>query len=193
MKSLLNKKYFSITNFFILTACVSTENMNIPKAKKIPVELIQQEDVRIDNYYWLRDDSRSKEDVISYLKEENEYADMWFESKKPFKKELVEELFQQIPDQEISFPIENNGFSYYEKINKSDQLEKYYRKDSNNNEELLLDPNIKLKSQQFYSVGSLSPSHDNNLIGMSEDNNGRREYTIKFFDPKTGKYLNDVI
>ena len=193
MKSLLNKKYFSLTIFFILTACVSTENMNIPKAKKIPVELIQHEDVRIDNYYWLRDDSRSKEDVISYLKEENEYADMWFESKKPFKKELVEELVQQIPDQEISFPIENNGFSYYEKINKSDQLEKYYRKDSNNNEELLLDPNIKLKSQQFYSVGSLSPSHDNNLIGMSEDNNGRREYTIKFFDPKTGKYLNDVI
>lgn len=32
-------------------------------------------DVRVDNYYWLRDDSRCNPDMLSYLREENEYTD----------------------------------------------------------------------------------------------------------------------
>ena len=31
-------------------------------------------DVRVDNYYWLRDDSRCNPDMLSYLREENDYT-----------------------------------------------------------------------------------------------------------------------
>ncbi|KAG0456887.1 hypothetical protein HPP92_022044 [Vanilla planifolia] len=31
-------------------------------------------DVRTDDYYWLRDDSRSDPEILSYLKEENDYT-----------------------------------------------------------------------------------------------------------------------
>jgi hypothetical protein len=31
-------------------------------------------DTRIDNYYWLRDDERSRPEVLDYLREENEYG-----------------------------------------------------------------------------------------------------------------------
>ena len=43
---------------------------NIPEAKKIPKILNNHNDERVDNYFWLRDDTRTNEDVISYLKEE---------------------------------------------------------------------------------------------------------------------------
>jgi oligopeptidase B len=31
-------------------------------------------DTRIDNYYWLRDDERSRPEVLDYLRQENEYG-----------------------------------------------------------------------------------------------------------------------
>ena len=44
-----------------------------PVPKKIPKKLVSHGDIRIDNYYWLRDDSRANKEVISYLEKENKY------------------------------------------------------------------------------------------------------------------------
>jgi len=46
-----------------------------PAAKKVEHRMEMFGDVRIDNYYWLRDDSRSDPDVLSHLQRENAYAD----------------------------------------------------------------------------------------------------------------------
>jgi oligopeptidase B len=46
-----------------------------PAAKKVEHAMKLFNDVRIDNYYWLRDDSRSDPDVLSYLRQENAYTD----------------------------------------------------------------------------------------------------------------------
>ncbi|MCI74593.1 protease 2-like, partial [Trifolium medium] len=46
-----------------------------PVAKKVEHVMELFNDVRIDNYYWLRDDSRSDPDVLSYLRQENAYTD----------------------------------------------------------------------------------------------------------------------
>ena len=46
-----------------------------PAAKKVNHVMELFGDVRIDDYYWLRDDSRKNNDVLSYLQEENEYVD----------------------------------------------------------------------------------------------------------------------
>lgn len=46
-----------------------------PVAKKVEHKMELFHDVRIDNYYWLRDDSRSDPDVLSYLRQENAYTD----------------------------------------------------------------------------------------------------------------------
>lgn len=44
-------------------------------AKKVEHVMEMFGDVRVDNYYWLRDDSRSNPDMLSYLREENLYTD----------------------------------------------------------------------------------------------------------------------
>lgn len=46
-----------------------------PVAKKVKHVMELFGDVRIDNYYWLRDDSRSDPEVLSYLNQENAYTD----------------------------------------------------------------------------------------------------------------------
>ena len=168
--------------------------MKKPNPKKIPFEMTQHGDTRIDNYYWLRDDSRSNKDVINYLHLENEYTDNWFKKKYDYKSEIVKELIDQLPEEEISFPSNNNQYIYYQKLNKSDQLPRFYRKDLINNEEVLyLDPNIKLKTQKYYSVNSTKPAPNNKYIAYLEDNNGRREHDINIIDSSTLEIVDNEI
>ena len=177
----------------ILVSCGKNE-MNKPNPKKIPFEMTQHEDTRIDNYYWLRDDTRSNEEVLTYLQSENMFADQWFRSKYNYKNEIVNELIEQLSDEEISFPLSNNGYLYYEKLNKGDQLPRFYKKESPNGEEnLYLDPNIKLKTQEYYSINAIRPSRDNSLIAYLEDNNGRREHDIKIIDAVTLKIIDSAV
>ena len=46
-----------------------------PVAAVVPKVLTEHNDRRIDNYFWLRDDSRSEPKVLRYLQAENQYAD----------------------------------------------------------------------------------------------------------------------
>ena len=94
-----------------------------PTPKKIPHELTAHGDTRIDNYYWLRDDTRSSTDIIEYLESENIYLDHWLKSQPhDYRETIVSELLSQVPPEEISFPIIKKGYSYYEKKFTSQQL-----------------------------------------------------------------------
>ena len=166
--------------------------MQAPKPKKIPYILEQHNHSRTDNYYWLRDDSRTNKEMLSYLESENEYADQWFSSRKPYSDEIAAELIQQIPDEETSFGFTNNRIKYFNKIKKDDQLPRYFRM-VNGKEELLIDANENLKNQEYYSIQSISPSPSNKYVAFSEDNTGRREFTIKVLDTETMEVLADCI
>ena len=190
-KNLKITPYALVIILFVLS-CDMT-NTDQDKIDKIPVVLEAHGDKRIDNYYWMRDDSRKDPKVIEYLKSENKLADKWFDSKYDYQTEIVDELINQVPEKQISFPVINNSYKYYQKINKEDQLSRYYRKDKDNNEKLYLDPNLKLKDQVYYSIGSVSPSPDNSLIAFTEDNNGRREYQIKILDPNSLKIVDESV
>ena len=166
--------------------------MNPPRPKKIPYILEQHDHTRIDNYYWLRDDTRTNEDILSYLEAENEYADKWFKNRKPYSDEITNELIKQIPNEEISFGFTNNKIKYFTKIKKNDQLPSYFRL-VDDKEELLIDANINLKNQEYYLIQSISPSPCNKYVAFSEDNTGRREFTIKVLNTETMEILDDCI
>ena len=58
------------------TATMATEpKPKPPVAKKVEHVMEMFGDARIDNYYWLRDDSRTDPELLSYLKQENAYTD----------------------------------------------------------------------------------------------------------------------
>jgi oligopeptidase B len=45
-----------------------------PVARKVPRELTEHGDVRVDNNYWLRDDARADPAVLAHLGAENDYT-----------------------------------------------------------------------------------------------------------------------
>lgn len=66
---------FQRRNSIINEASQSLSNMEPPVAKKVKHEMEMFGDVRVDNYYWLRDDSRTDPQILAHLRDENAYAD----------------------------------------------------------------------------------------------------------------------
>ena len=163
-----------------------------PKPKKIPKILEAHGDKRFDDYYWLRDDTRQNKEIISYLEEENNYAESWFSKGKDYRKEVFEELVSFIPEEETSLKIKKNGFYYFSKIKSNEQHSVYYR-EKNHEVEEILNVNKLAENFDFYQISGISPSPDNKIIAFGEDINGRREFTIKFKSLEENKYINDVL
>ena len=68
-----------------------------PKAKRIPHAMTLHGDTRIDNYFWLRDDERSRPEVLDYLREENEYGQQVMATQRSLQERVLKEIIDRIP------------------------------------------------------------------------------------------------
>ena len=186
------KKYLGLyLSILILNGCNEMSSNNPPNPKKIPYELEAHGDLRIDNYYWMRDDSRSDPELISYLESENEYFKKWLDSKVDYQSEIYNELKDMIPAEEETLRVKDGNFYYYSRIKANQQYRTFYRNDSS--EEIILDVNKEAEGEEFYSAAGLNVSPSEDLLVYGEDLNGRREYTLRIKDLKTNKLLSDAI
>ena len=69
-------------------------------------------DTRTDNYYWLRDDERSDDAVLSYLKAENAYTEACMRGEEALRQRLFSEMVERIPQEDESVPYQRNGYRY---------------------------------------------------------------------------------
>ena len=69
----------------------------LPKAKQIPHAMTVHGDTRVDNYYWLRDDTRSQPEVLDYLHQENDYGREVMASQQALQDDLLQEIISRIP------------------------------------------------------------------------------------------------
>ena len=163
-----------------------------PQPKKIPKTLIAHGDERIDDYYWLRDDTRKDPEVISYLEAENQYLEDWFAANNDCRQEIYEELVSFIPPKEVSMKIKYGAYLYFSEITSDQQYKTYYR-ELDGNKELVLDVNTMAEGLEYFNIASVVPSSDNLLIAYAEDLSGRREYNIKVKDLASGEIIDNTI
>jgi len=156
-----------------------------PSPEKIPVTFEAHGVKRVDNYYWMRDDSRKDPKVIEHLNSENDYLENWFLSGTDRRDELFEEITARIPKKEDSVPIRLNNYEYFRRYEPDNEHAIYIRRKNKNSEEnIIMDVNELAKDQEFYQLANWSISPDENVLAYAEDTNGRRQYSIKF------KYLD---
>ena len=163
-----------------------------PQPKKIPKTLIAHGDERIDDYYWLRDDTRKDPEVISYLEAENQYLEDWFATNNDCRQEIYEELVSFIPPKEVSMKIKYGAYLYFSEITSDQQYKTYYR-ELDGSKELVLDVNAMAEGLEYFNIASVVPSSDNLLIAYAEDLSGRREYNIKVKDLTSGEIIDNTI
>ncbi|MDB9817963.1 S9 family peptidase [Pelagibacterales bacterium] len=163
-----------------------------PQPKKIPKTLIAHGDERIDDYYWLRDDTRKDPEVISYLEAENQYLEDWFAANNDCRQEIYKELVSFIPPKEVSMKIKYGAYLYFSEITSDQQYKTYYR-ELDGSKELVLDVNAMAEGLEYFNIASVVPSSDNLLIAYAEDLSGRREYNIKVKDLASGEIIDNTI
>ena len=187
----MNKYLNILLPTLILSGCFTMNFNTPPKPKKIPYKLEAHGDIRIDNYYWMRDDSRSDPELISYLESENEYFKKWRNDRINYQDEIFNELKNMIPAEEETLRVMDGSYIYYSRIKANQQYSTYFR--NNSNEEILLDANKEAEGHEFYNVAGLNISPDEDLMVYGEDFTGRREYTLRIKDLKKNELLSDEI
>ena len=132
-----------------------------PVADKIPQELTKHSDIRIDNYYWLKDLKNPK--VIDYLRKENRYYDKETKKTDGFKKKLYEEMRSRIKEEDTSVPYFVNGYWYITRYEIGKEYPIYFRKKEtlDSAEEILFDCNLMAKGHEYFDLVSISESPDN--------------------------------
>ncbi|OZV68670.1 S9 family peptidase [Winogradskyella aurantia] len=165
----------------------------VPIAKKIPHKLIKHGDVRIDNYFWMKD--REHPEVLAYLKAENNYCEAKMSHTKRFQEELFEEMKDRIKEDDSSVPYKYNGYWYITKFEKGKGYPIYTRKKDSldNPEELLFDCNTMAEGHTYFKLVGISISPDNKKASFGIDTTGRRNYTIQIKNLETDEIENDQI
>jgi oligopeptidase B len=178
----------------------SDKKITAPIAKKTPHKMEIHNHQRVDNYYWMRDDQRSDEAILAHLNDENNYADAMLAEQKSLQELLFEELKARIVKDDNTVPEKDGKYWYHSEINGEQEYSNYYRSTNftGENKTLLLDVNDRAKGHQFYDLGDLSISPNDQLMTISEDTDSRRIYTIYFKDltepsDSQNPYLADIL
>ena len=161
-----------------------------PVAAVVHDTMIEFGNVRIDNYFWLKD--RSNPMTMEYLKAENAYCDTVMSHTKDLQKKLFQEMKGRIKEEDQSVPQLNNGYFYYYRTEKDKQYPVYCRKkgDTLSAEEIVFDVNKMAEGTQAYIFNGFDVSPDNQLAIYSFNTTGSyAEFTLKVKDLHTGEDL----
>lgn len=177
----------------VASAATDTGEIRPPVAAKRPQNLEVHGDVRVDDYYWLRE--RENPEVIAYLEAENAYLDAMMKHTESLQETLFEEIVSRIPQDDESVPVRLDDFEYYTRYEEGQEYPIYVRRSVSprGEEEVLLDVNELAKGHEFFDVRNVSVSIDHDILAFSTDSQGRRKYDLRFKDLESGTMLADVI
>lgn len=160
-----------------------------------PHELKSPNGTRIDDYYWLRDDTRQSPEVLDYLRAENAWRDAVMAHSKALQESLYQELISRIDPDESSVPVLDNGYWYYTRYNAGQEYPVHARRKGSLDapEQVLLDGNARAAGHDYFEIGETTVSPDGRMLAWTEDTIGRRQYTLRIRDLETGVTLADSI
>lgn len=169
----------------------------LPKATRIPHTMTLHGDTRVDNYYWLRDDSRSQPDVLDYLHQENAYGHQVMASQQALQDRVLKEIIDRIPPRDVSAPYVKNGYRYRQIYEPGCEYAIYQRQPARSEEsdawDLLLDANQRAAHSEFYTLGGMAITPDNTIMALAEDYLSRRQYGLRFRNLESGNWYPELL
>ncbi len=164
-----------------------------PIAKIIPKADTLHGDVRIDNYYWLRE--RGNPEVVKYLDAENAYTDAFMKPTVALRETLYNEMLRRIKETDEDPPYREGSYYYYTRTEKGKQYPIYCRKKGSveAREEVYFDQNEMSKGSKFYRVWRIEVSPDENMLAYSIDTSGSEDYILHVKSLVDGTILGDMV
>lgn len=205
---------------YLLTAAillVQLAGLGVPPvAREVPYTVRSPSGDRVDEYYWLRDDSQQKRpEIIEYLTAENAFTESMTASIKPLEATLLAEMRGRIKEDDSQPPIFDHGYWYWMQFATGAEYPQYLRQQGSADSfpqvatsavgaqatssgkapltQVMLDGPEMAKGKPFFSVGSTAVSPDNNWLAWTDDFAGRRTSTLRCKDLRTGVVAADAV
>ena len=179
--------------------------MKIPQLRKKP-ELKTCHNVNWeDNYSWvhqknilevLKDSSKLDPEVRKYLEDENAYTEFHLQDTKDLQKILFNEIKGRIKLSDESLPFKDKNYYYWTKTTEEGDYSKKLRKKIGTEiiEEIWDGDKEKKKlNTEYFGLGDLEISYDDQLLGFSLDLKGSEYYTIYIRNIKKNILVSDKI
>src|SRR5581483_6862775 len=187
-----------------------------PVPERRPVVLEAHGDVRVDDWYWLRD--RDDPAVVAHLEAENAYTEAVTARTRGLRDALYEEIVSRIEETDLSVPVRKGPWLYYSRTVEGSSYSIHCRAPAGPDgrplpsgedgvlpgagsgedggrpgevgplpgEEVLVDENLLAAGHEFLAVGTLEVSPDHRRLLYSTDTTGGERYTMRFVDLETG-------
>ena len=176
-----------------------------------PERLEAHGDVRIDDWYWLRD----KEDpaVIAHLENENAYTEAMMAGTAQLQDELFTEMVARIEETDLSVPVRKGPWLYYGRTEEGASYGIHCRRpvgpdgatapdtdggsgvegSAPEGEEILLDENLLAEGHEYFALANLAVSPDHRWLAYSTDTTGGERYTMRFADLDSGETAPEAL
>ena len=168
------------------------EPLTAPVADRIPSKFCNHDDVRIDEYAWLRsqhwqqmltDPTKLEPEIRRYLEAENAYTEAMMKGSEDLQQSLFEELRGRIQEEDQSVPDKDGDYEYYLRYREGKQYPIHNRRLLvDQTEEVLLDVNRAAEGSDYFQVVGFSHSPDHRYIAYCVDDNGSECYTLYLRD-----------
>jgi oligopeptidase B len=159
-----------------------------PAALRRPVTLTHLDDVRVDDYFWMRD--RDDPEVLAYLTSENEYASSELASTDGLQQTIYDEIVARIEETDVTAPVRWGPWWYYERTFESKSYPVHCRRPADGDgfpteldgpgEQVLLDENVLAAGHDFCSVGVLEVDPTHRLCAVGVDFEGNERHSVSF-------------
>lgn len=166
-----------------------------PVAKARPHVFEEHGRQRVDDYFWLRDDTRKNPEVLAYLAAENAYTEAILAPTLPLQETLYGELVGRRKQDDDTEPFHKNGYWYYRRFEAGREYDRIYRRQGSMaaREELVLDLNARASGHDYYRMANYDVTLDGRRLAFSEDTVSRRQYTVRVKHLATNEILPDTI
>lgn len=179
--------------------------MKIPQLQKKPELKSCHNKTWEDNYSWihqpnildvLKDSSKLLPKVKEYLEKENEYFEHEMKDTKDLQKKIFNEIKGRIKLDDESLPFKDKHYEYWTKTTtKGNYSIKLRKKIGTSNVEEIWNGDLEKKKlkTEYFGLGDLEVSENDQYLGYSLDLKGSEYYTIYIRDIKNNKLVTEKI
>lgn len=183
-------------------------NMDILRQPEYSKEKLMDPPVPVpDPYGWLRDDSRTNEEILNHLRAENEYSEKLTEHLEGLRKTLYDEMLSSIQETDYTVPRPKGSFYHYSRTFEGKSYATYCRAPRTDGElsiqwngsaespilpgeQIKLDVNELAKGRDYCAVGSVTQSSSEKLLAYTVDFKGDEQCELFIKDMDTGKVID---
>src|SRR2546421_11835985 len=145
-----------------------------PVAAVRPHQFNEHGNVRVDQYYWLKE--RDNPEVIKYLQDENAYTGAVMAHTAALQDRLYEELKGRVLQNDQSVPFREGNYFYYTRLVEGKNYPIYARKRGSlaAREEVMIDANVLAEGKSTFLIRAWEVSSAEDILAFAADTTGGR-------------------